>query len=578
MFKYMKKYWIFAVLAAAFMIAEVYVDMLQPKLMAEIVDSGILGLGNNGTPDIALIKTTGIKMVLVVLLGGLCGMLSGATSNICSQGFGNRIRKLCFDKIMHLSFQQTDSFTTGSLITRVTNDVSQVERLVSQMVRGFIRCLMFMFVGTFTLMSLNVHFLAVVACAFPLVLLDIILILRRVNPMFSEQQARIDAMNTVVQEDIKGVRVIKAFIQEKREGERFNKANTDLADMQFKILMTLAFLRPVMNIILNLATVAIIYIGGFQVKAGAMQPGEVMAAVTYISQILSGMMMLAMIFQTLSRGMASVKRLNEILDTDPVIVGGDQVTDKSTPAAIEFRDVHFRYPTGVQQEMLHDINLTVAPGETLAIIGATGSGKTSIVNLIARYYDVTSGQVLVDGIDVRDYDLKALRDKIAFVTQKNELFSTTIRDNVTLGAPDATDAEIEAAARAAQSWGFIQEQPNGLNTAVAEGGMSLSGGQRQRVAITRALLKGSGILIFDDSTSALDLKTEAALYKELNTHYRGITKVVIAQRIATIMRADRIAVLSGGTIIACAPHDELMQTCEEYREIADSQMKKGGAA
>jgi ATP-binding cassette subfamily B protein len=276
--------------------------------------------------------------------------------------------------------------------------------------------------------------------------------------------------------------------------------------------------------------------------------------------------------------MASVRRLNEVLDTEPALANGTETCDKSTPAAVEFRDVHFRYPGGIQQDMLHDISFRVEPGETFAIIGATGSGKTSIVNLIARYYDVTDGRVLVDGVDVRDYDLHALRDKVAFVTQKNELFSTTIRDNITLGKPDATDSEIEAAARAAQSWSFIMEQPDGLDTAVAEGGMSLSGGQRQRISITRALLKGSGILIFDDTTSALDLKTEAALYAALDAEYSGLTRIVIAQRIATIKRADRIAVLSGGTIIGCGSHDELMETCEEYREIADSQMKKGGAA
>ncbi|MBQ3964158.1 MAG: ABC transporter ATP-binding protein, partial [Firmicutes bacterium] len=328
MLRYMRKYWIFAILAAGFMIAEVTVDMIQPRLMADIVDNGILGLSGDGTPDLALIRTVGIRMILIVLAGGLFGMLSGTMANLCSQNFGNKIRKKCFDRIMHLSFEQTDAFTTGSLITRVTNDVSQVERLVSQLVRGFIRCLMFMVVGTITLMSLNVHFLVIIACAFPLVLLDIGFILWKTNPLFSLLQGRIDNLNGVIQENINGTRVVKAFIQEDREAARFDDANTSLVDTQLRVLILMSFLRPIMNIVLNLATVALIWVGAIQVQAGGMQPGEVMAAVTYISQILNGMMMLAMIFQTLARGRASAKRINQVLEADPVIKDGT-VTEES---------------------------------------------------------------------------------------------------------------------------------------------------------------------------------------------------------------------------------------------------------
>ena len=604
MLKYMKKYWIFAILAAAFMVAEVSVDMWQPRLMAEIVDRGILGIGGDGNPNIPIITTVGIRMILVVLLGGLCGMLSGTFANLCSQGFANKVRKACFDKVMHLSFQQTDQFTTGSLITRITNDVSQVERLVQMMVRGFIRSFTFLVVGTVTLMSLNVHFLKVVAIAFPLVIVDVFLVLRKINPLFTLVQTKLDTMNTVIQEDIGGARVIKAFVQEDREKARFEKSNQDLVETQLKVMMTLSYLRPAMNIILNLATVALIRIGAVQVEAGTMQPGEVMAAVTYISQILGGMMMLAMLFQMMSRGIASGKRINEILKSDQAIksgpyrgaeaaegaagagaAGGPEDQAKGGPAAasaagapaVELRHVGFAYPD-VPEEVLQDISLKVMPGETLGIIGATGSGKTSLANLIARFYDATEGQVLLNGIDVREYDLSYLRDQIAFVTQKNELFSTTIKENISIGKPNASDEEIHRAAEAAQAAGFIQEQPDGYGTAVAEKGASLSGGQRQRVAIARALLKHSPIIIFDDSTSALDLRTEAALYAALEKEYHDITKIVIAQRIATLKYADIIAVLDDGKLAAYGTHDELIKSSEIYQDIYSSQMKGGEAA
>lgn len=579
MLKYMKKYWIFGILAAVFMVAEVSIDMWQPRLMADIVDNGILGLQGDGTPNIPLITTVGIRMILVVLLGGLCGMLSGTMANICSQGFANVIRKKCFEKVMDLSFQQTDYFTTGSLITRITNDVSQVERLVQQLVRGFIRSLTFLVVGTITLLSLHQSFLIVIAIAFPLVLIDVFVILRKISPLFTTMQTKLDGMNTVIQEDIGGARVIKAFVQEDREKLRFNDANQALVDTQLRILMIMSMMRPAMNIILNLATVALIRIGAIQVEGGFMQPGEVMAAVTYISQILGGMMMLAMLFQMMSRGLASGKRINEILKTDPAIKSGPykgEATSGSHPI-IEFKSVGFAYPD-VPEEILKDINLKIEPGETLGIIGATGSGKTSLVNLIARFYDVSEGEVLIDGVNVKEYDLEYLRNKVSFVTQKNELFSTTIRENIALGNPNAQDSDIQGAAKAAQADSFIKEQPEGYGTAVAEKGASLSGGQRQRIAIARALLKHSPIMIFDDSTSALDLKTEAALYAALDKDYSDVTKIVIAQRISTLKYADKIAVLDDGQLVGYGTDEELMKTCPIYVDIVNSQLKGGAAA
>ena len=578
MLKFLKKYWFFAVLASAFMVGEVLVDLIQPRLMETIVDEGILGINNGGVSDIPLIASTGIRMILIVIVGGGCGILSAVFTNLCAQNFGNDVRKACFSRIMQFSYEQTDHFTTGSLITRITSDVSQTQQMVSQMIRGFVRCMIFFAGGSFALVTLDMHFGVIVAIAVPLLLLDIIFVLWKTNPLFSVLQKRLDRMNTVIEENVSGARVVKAFVQEERETQRFADANQQLVDTQFRVLILMSYLRPIMNIVLNLAIVGILYVGGVQVQGGNIAPGAVMAAITYISQILNGMMMLAMIFQTISRGSASVKRLKEVLDTEPALQDGRGFTNvcvkpEAPAAAVEFRNVHFSYP-GRREEILRNINLTIQPGETLGVIGATASGKSTLISLIPRFYDVTSGDVFVDGVNVRDYTLHELREKVSYVLQKSELFGTTIRENIAIGKNDAGIDEIKKAAKAAQADGFIMQQPQQYDTPVAEGGMSLSGGQRQRVAISRALLKHAKILIFDDATSALDLKTEARLYDALKTEYRDMTKVIIAQRIASIRDADHIAVLNRGKIVGYGRHEELLETCPVYRDIYDSQLKE----
>ena len=573
-FRFMKKYWYMALLASAFMIGEVFIDLLQPRMMAEIVNEGILGLSNGGKSDLNLVINTGIRMMLVVIGGGLCGLLSAVFTNMTGQGAGNDIRKLCFERIMHFSFEQTDDFSTGSLITRITNDVTQVQSLIMQLIRGLVRCLMFFIGGSAALLSLDLSFGVIVACAFPLIIIDISFVVWRTNPLFTVLQESLDRLNNITQENVTGIRVVKAFVQEKNEIGRFDEANRHLVDTQFNVMMLLSYLRPVMNIVLNFAVAGIIYVGSNQVQKGAVAPGSVMAAITYISQILNGMMMLAMIFQTLSRGLASTKRLQEVIDTQSDIKQEAlPMESDGTRGSVRFDNVKFVYADN-GAEVLHDINLSIAPGETLAIIGATGCGKTSLVSLIPRFYDPAEGHVYVDGIDVRAYDPAELREKVTVCLQKAEFFSTTIRENIALGNPDATDEEIRKAAAAAQADGFISQQKDGYDTVVAERGMSLSGGQRQRVAIARALLKKGEILILDDVTSALDLKTEAALYAALNREYSDVTKIIIAQRIASVRNADRIVVLDGGTISACGSHDELMAQSRVYRDIYDSQLKE----
>ena len=568
LFKHLARYWYFAVLASGFMVAEVFVDLLQPRLMQRIVDEGILGT------DVSLVVSVGIKMILVVVCGGLCGLLSGVFTNVTGENLGNDLRRSCFNKIMHFSFAQTDRFSTGSLVTRITSDVGQVQQLSKQMIRGFVRCIMFFVGGTSALLSLNLSFGVILACAFPLILLDVIFVVWKTNPLFKLLQKALDNLNSIMQENVGGIRVVKAFVQEKTEIERFSRANDDLVNTQFRVQMLLSFLRPVMNIVLNLAVVGIIMIGSGGVQKGVMAPGAVMAAITYISQILNGMMMLAMIFQTLSRGTVSAKRLSEVLDSKSEIADGDFSDSVSVQkrGSVVFRNVGFSY-TESGSPVLHDINLEIKPGETFAIIGSTGSGKTTLLNLVTRFYDCTEGSVEVDGIDVRRYEVKSLREKVSVCLQKSELFSSTIKENVGIGKPGATDREIMDACIAAQAHDFIMQQKDGYDTAVSEGGMSLSGGQRQRIAISRALVKKSDILIFDDSTSALDLRTEANLYAALDRNYSDVTKIIVAQRIASVRNADRIAVLDGGTVCACGSHDELMKISPVYRDIYESQLK-----
>ena len=578
MFRYVRKYWYFALAACLFMVGEVTVDLIQPRMMAKIVDQGILGIGSGGVPDLSIVTGTGIRMILVVLLGGLAGITCGVFTNLCSQFTGNEIRKDCFEKIMHFSFEQTDHFTIGSLITRITSDVTQVVLMISMLTRGFVRCMMFLVAGSFALVSLTSHFGIVIAVAMPIILAEVVIVMWKAGPLFLLLQRRLDRMNTVVQENIAGARVVKAFVQEENETERFEQINRDLSGTQFKVMMLMSIMRPMMNIVLNLAIVAVIRIGALGVQDGSIAPGMIIASVTYLTQILNSMMMLAMIFQSITRGLTSSRRLQEVLDSEnPIRDAQSGNTCPERSGKIEFKNVSFTYPDG-SSPVLHDINLTVEPGETLAIIGNTGSGKSSLVKLLPRFYDADEGQVLVDGVDVKDYPLGELRGRISFVLQKSELFHMTIRENIALGKEGASLEEIRRCAAAAQADDFIMQQNEGYDTLVTEGGTSLSGGQRQRVAIARALLRDACILIMDDSTSALDFATEAKLRKALREGYRDVTTIMIAQRIASVKDADRIALVEDGTITACGTHEQLMETSESYRDICRSQIGEGVAS
>lgn len=573
MLKYLKKYWFFALLAPIFMIGEVSMDLLQPELMSRIIDDGVLGLNNGGVGNLNTVITIGLKMIGFVALGGICGIMSGVFANLCAQQFGNDVRKAVFKRIMEFSFEQTDKFSTGSLITRVTNDITQLQNFVMQCLRGFVRTSMLFIGGIACMVSLNMEFGIIIACALPFVAVCVVYFIAKANPKFTVLQKKLDKVNNVMQENVSGARVVKAYVKEDYETERFEKANNELVSTQLDVLLLLSYMTPIMNIILNLSVVAVIKVGGIQVSAGSATPGNVMAAITYCSQVLNAVMRMTMIFQTASRGIASKKRVMEIINCDPAIKSGTYNKETAVKGKVEFKNVSFAYPGMDNENVIENFNLVINPGETIGILGATGCGKSSLVNLIPRFYDVTKGEVLIDDVNVKDYDLQVLRDKVSITLQKPEIFSTTIAENIAWGDDSADIEKIRQAADIAQATEFIDNRTDGMDTQVSQGGHSLSGGQKQRVAISRAVLKNSEILIFDDATSALDLKTEADLYSELSVKKYDVTRIIIAQRIASVKNADRIVVMDNGRLADVGSHSELIKTSEIYKDIYESQLK-----
>lgn len=573
MLKYLKKYWFFALLAPIFMIGEVSMDLLQPELMSRIIDDGVLGLNNGGVGNLNTVITIGLKMIGFVALGGICGIMSGVFANLCAQQFGNDVRKAVFKRIMEFSFEQTDKFSTGSLITRVTNDITQLQNFVMQCLRGFVRTSMLFIGGIACMVSLNMEFGIIIACALPFVAVCVVYFIAKANPKFTVLQKKLDKVNNVMQENVSGARVVKAYVKEDYETERFEKANNELVSTQLDVLLLLSYMTPIMNIILNLSVVAVIKVGGIQVSAGSATPGNVMAAITYCSQVLNAVMRMTMIFQTASRGIASKKRVMEIINCDPAIKSGTYNKETAVKGKVEFKNVSFAYPGMDNENVIENFNFVINPGETIGILGATGCGKSSLVNLIPRFYDVTKGEVLIDDVNVKDYDLQVLRDKVSIALQKPEIFSTTIAENIAWGDSSADSEKIRQAADIAQATEFIDKRTDGMDTQVSQGGHSLSGGQKQRVAISRAVLKNSEILIFDDATSALDLKTEADLYSELSVKKYDVTRIIIAQRIASVKNADRIVVMDNGRLADVGSHSELIKTSEIYKDIYESQLK-----
>lgn len=580
MLKVIKKYWIFMVLAPIFMVGEVVMDLFQPALMKTIVNDGVLGLNNGGVGDLSLVISTGLRMIVYVAIGGCFGILSGIFSNIGSLNFSNDIRKMAFKKVMSFSFEQTDDFTTGSLITRLTNDINQVQQLVMLSTRGLVRTSMIIIGGTYCMLHLDLSFGVVVLIALPFILTCIAYFMIKANPRFMVLQKKLDNVNSIMQENILGSRVVKAYVKEDYELNRFKNANDDLVQTQIDVLLMLSYMTPIMNIILNIAVVAVIKIGGINVANAKATPGDVMAAITYTTQVLNALTRMTNIFQTFSRGMISQKRISEVLNTTPSIVDGTGCVNnndtqvKGRRGKIEFRKVSFAYP-GTDDYVIKDISLVINPGETVGVLGATGSGKTTLMQLIPRFYEVTEGQILIDDVDVKEYKLKELREKVSFAFQKAEIFARSIKDNIAWGCTKATEEEIRNAANVAQAMEFIEKKPQGFDTIQNQGGTSLSGGQKQRLALARAILKKSDIIIFDDTTSALDNKTERAFYDALGQSHQDATKIIVAQRIVSVKNSDRIVVIDNGCLADVGTHEELMQSSAIYQDIYASQLKGG---
>lgn len=588
--KYLKKYWYFALLAPIFMIAEVTMDMLVTNKMGTMIDIvNSYGPTSDNNQFLNTIVSNGIIMLALVLIGVVSGILSGVFANLASQKFANDLRKGLFSKIMHLSFQQSDDFSTASLVTRVTNDVTAVQTMIAMAIRMFIRSLSMFILGIVFTLQISKQFMIILAVALPLEILIMVFFMIKAFPMFSIVQTKLDKVNSVVHENLTGARVVKAFSKEDYEYNRFVEANDTLTSITLKVNKLMAIIMPLFMLIVYAGMIAIYYIGAnsqfdamlyLENFATTIDPkisvGEMEKATTYIMMIMSSLLMIGMTFANMARAAASGKRINEVLETPDIICDGNlDVTTLKETGTIEFKNVDFAYPNA-SASVLENINLKIEKGETVAIVGATGSGKTTLVNLITRFYDVTKGEILVDGENIKNYKLVDLRNKIAIVLQKAELFAGTIKENIKWGNPNATDEEVEWAANIAQAIEFIDSKEKKFDEYVEEKGTSLSGGQRQRLSIARAIVKKPEILIFDDSTSALDLVTEAKLYKAMRDNIADTTKIVVAQRIATAKNADKIVVLDGGTIIAYDTHENLLANCEIYQDIYNSQLKIEG--
>lgn len=568
--RYLKPYALYALLAPICMMGEVLMDLLQPKLMSKIVDEGVLG------QNMELIVSTGVKMLILLIIGGACGIAASGFSGVASQSFSRDLRVDVFGKVMGLSFQQTDKFTTGSLVTRLTTDITAIQQVVDFCQRMMVRDVLMFVGGIIMMLTLNVNFGLVIVCAMPIEIIFMVIVLKKADPFYTIVAQRLDTVNSVVQENVTGARVVKAYVREQHEEERFTAANNDLMQANLKVANIIAVLQPVLSLIMNASVVAVIYIGGLQAQAAEIMPGEIMAAITYLTRIFMGVMMMSMMFQTLSRAMASVRRINEVLGTEPAVTDGSGEFNSTKKGTVSFKNVSFSYPDAQGRPVISGLTLDIKKGENIAILGATGSGKSSLVNLIPRFYDAVEGEVLVDGVNVKDVKMHDLREKIGIVLQKSELFSGSVEDNIRWGNENADHAQVVSAAQIAQADEFVSAMPDTYESIIAEKGASLSGGQKQRLSISRAVLKRPEIIIFDDSTSALDLGTESRLQKALQENLSGTTLITIAQRIASVKNCDRIAVLDHGRLVGCDTHDRLLETCEVYREIYRSQVKASG--
>lgn len=568
LFRYLRPYRLSIVLVIIFTFVQALSELLLPTLMAYIVDIGIV----NG--DIQYILKIGAVMILIALLSTISVIVASYLSAKVAAGFSKILREKVFSKVEGFSLSEFDQIGTSSLITRTTNDIMQIERVTLMMMRMMLRAPMLFIGGIIMAISRDAKLSLLIVFIIPILLVSIFIIMRKVMPLFKVMQKKIDRLNQVVREHLTGLRVIRAFNRIAHESKRFNIANMDLRDTAIRAGRIISSLMPIMMFIMNISIIALVWFGSIRIDNGNMQVGDLMALIQYIMQILFSLIMLSMIFIIIPRASVSAGRINEVLDIDPDIIDGrENLQGNDKRGYLEFKNVSFGY-ADAEELVIKDVSFDAGPGEVTAIIGGTGSGKSTLIKLIPRFYDVKKGSILVDDVDIREMTQGQLRSKIGFVPQKAVLFSGTIAENIRYGKEDATDEEVQHAAKVAQAIEFISTLDEGFDSIVAQGGANFSGGQKQRLAIARALVRRPEIYVFDDSFSALDFKTDAKLRSALKEETKDSTIIIVAQRVSTIMNADRIIVLDEGKVAGIGKHKDLLKKCEVYKEIVSSQLSE----
>lgn len=566
--KYMKGFEKYAIASPLLVIVETVCELIIPLLMARIINQGIYG------DDMAVIWQSGALMVVVAAVTMLMGGMAARCSAWAAQGLGANLRRAEFEKITSFSFSDIDRFSSSSLITRLTNDVTNIQNVAIMCLRILFRGLTMLVASVILTLTISPKLALVVCVILPILVVSLFLLMRMCMPLFEKMQKALDNLNEKVQENLVAIRVVKSYVREQHERRKFSEANDGFTSAGLRAVLRMVLMQPIMMICVSLATVLVLYNGGNMVLQGELDVGYLQTVVNYVLQILMSVMMVGMALLQYSRAQASTRRVFEVLDAEPAIADGAAAQLPDAQGRVEFRDVSFRYQVdGAGEDVLHHINLEINPGEFVAVVGGTGTGKSSLVNLIPRFYDAAGGQVLLDGVDVRDYPLNDLRSRIGMVLQNNVLFSGTIRENLLWGRPDASEAELIQAAKDAQAYDFIMSFPDGFDTRLDQGGVNVSGGQKQRLCIARAMLRKPAVLILDDSTSAVDSTTEGKIRASFRKNLRDTTVIIIAQRISSVRYADKIVVLDDGTVAAVGTHDELMANSKIYREIYDSQQE-----
>jgi len=569
--KYIHKYWKLFCIAVACLTVEAGCDLMQPTIMSKIIDVGVAGKNMD-----YILKMGGV-MLFVTLVGATSAVSRNIISSNVSQKFGTELRYDLFEKIQNLSFENIDKFDGASLVTRLTNDVTQVQNFVNGLMRIFVKSPLLCIGSLIMATRLNAHMALILVAIVPVVGLLIAINMKIGYPFFVKVQKALDRVNSVMREYLSGVRVVKAFNRFGYEKKRFEKANKEQADAAITAMKVMAIFSPGVTLTVNLGIVTVIWLGGIKVNNGSMHVGEIIAFINYMTQILFSLMMISFVFNTFVRARASAERIGEVFSLkNPRDNQLKTVTEFGVKGKIQFEHVYFSYAGAGGDPVIKDISFVCMPGETVGIIGSTGSGKSSLVSLIPRFYEVTSGTIKVDEVNIKDIDSKVLRDKIALVPQKTVLFTGTVTDNIKWGKEDANEEQIQEAAKVAQSHEFITTFPEGYNTKLGQGGVNFSGGQKQRVSIARALIKKPEILILDDCTSAVDVATEEKIREALKKYSVGLTSLIIAQRITSVIAADKIIVLDNGLVAGIGRHEELMESCEVYKDIFHSQLGKEG--